>query len=65
MAQQRDRGQTREPSGRPEDSPVAWFVVLERARLDGDFARAAEAQRELRRLGVLVRYAKGVGRGRG
>ncbi len=40
----------------PEESPVAWFVMLERARMDGDFERAAHAQRELARLGVMVRY---------
>ena len=38
------------------DSPTAWFVVLEQAREAGDFERAARAQRELRRLGVEVRY---------
>jgi hypothetical protein len=37
-------------------SPVAWFVVLEQARHDRDFERAAEAQRKLRELGVEVRY---------
>ncbi len=30
-------------SDRYEDEPVAWFAVLERARIDQDFARAAEA----------------------
>jgi hypothetical protein len=40
----------------PEDSPVAWFLVLERARIERDFVRAAEAQRQLERLGVKVRY---------
>jgi hypothetical protein len=39
-----------------EQSAVAWFVVLDRARESGDFARAAEAKRQLERLGVDVRY---------
>jgi hypothetical protein len=35
---------------------VAWFAVLENARHRADFNRAAEAQRELQRLGVKVTY---------
>lgn len=42
------------------DSPTAWFAVLERARLDGDFELAAKAQRELNRLGVTVRFCRTV-----
>lgn len=38
------------------DSPLAWFVVLDNARETNDFRRAAAAQRELERLGVVVRY---------
>jgi hypothetical protein len=38
------------------ESPTAWFVVLERARHVGDFEKAAEAQRQLKRLGVIVRF---------
>lgn len=41
------------------NSPVAWFCVLERARKDGDSQREAEAKRNLRRLGVDVRFATG------
>jgi len=41
---------------RPEDSPAAWFVVLERARQTHDFELAATAQRELERLGVKVSF---------
>ncbi|HEY8665644.1 MAG TPA: hypothetical protein VIL86_03220 [Tepidisphaeraceae bacterium] len=44
---------------RPEDSPVAWFAVLQVAKEANDFCRAAEAQRELARLGVTVRFASG------
>jgi len=42
----------------PRESTIAWFLVLERARLDNDFERAAEAQRELRRLGVKIEFDK-------
>jgi len=38
------------------ESPTAWFVVLERARDTNDFERAAEALRQLKRLGVTVRF---------
>ena len=40
------------------DSRVAWFVCLERAKADNNFERAAQAKRELQRLGVEVRYKK-------
>jgi hypothetical protein len=45
-----------------EQSRAAWFVVLERARMDHDFARAAQAVRELQRLGVIVTYCMGASR---
>jgi len=41
-----------------KESPVAWFFILERARECGDFERAANAQKELRRLGIEVRYRR-------
>ena len=41
---------------RPEDSPVAWFVVLEDARNRGDVAAEQRALNELRRLGVTVAF---------
>ena len=41
-----------------QNSPVAWFVVLERAKKDNDFELAAKAKRELERLGVIVKYYK-------
>jgi len=44
-------------SREPNDSPAAWFVVLERAKRTNDFDLAAQAQRELERLGVKVTYA--------
>lgn len=40
----------------PQNCPTAWFAVLERAREEGDYERAAQAERELRRLGVAVRF---------
>lgn len=43
---------------RPEDCPAAWFVVLERARRTNDFDLAAQARRELERLGVKVTYTQ-------
>ena len=43
---------------RAEDSPTAWFAVLERARLDEDYETAARAKRELSRLGVEVRFRR-------
>ncbi len=37
--------------------PTYWFAVLEIARAGGDFEQAAEAKRELQRLGVHVCYS--------
>ncbi|HUT58340.1 MAG TPA: hypothetical protein VNA25_10875 [Phycisphaerae bacterium] len=50
-----------------ENSPVAWFVMLWRARTTGDLGHAAQAVRELKRLGVTVKFhrrPKGAGDGR-
>jgi hypothetical protein len=38
------------------ESPTYWFAVLEIARERGDFEQAAEAKRQLERLGVRVSY---------
>jgi hypothetical protein len=38
------------------DQPIYWFALLDRAVERGDHAAAAEAQRELERLGVRVAY---------
>lgn len=38
--------------------PVYWFAVLDMARERGEFDRAAKAQRELKRLGVVVRFLR-------
>jgi predicted signal transduction protein with EAL and GGDEF domain len=50
------RQNARRSIDKPEDCPTAWFAVLERARLDDDFERASEAVRQLRRLGVRVKF---------
>lgn len=38
--------------------PVYWFVILQRAVEDHNFTAAAEAQRELEKLGVRVQYGR-------
>jgi len=43
---------------RPEDEPVAWFFELQRALQVGDIDSAADARRELERLGVDVRFRR-------
>jgi hypothetical protein len=40
------------------DQPTYWFALLEIARDVGDFEQAAEAQRQLKRLGVRVHYER-------
>jgi hypothetical protein len=39
-----------------DDWPLLWFARLEAAIGRGDYQTAAQAQRELERLGVTVRY---------
>ena len=46
------------PSNKPLDWPLWWFARLENAVEYGDHAAAAEAQKELARLGVDVRYGQ-------
>jgi hypothetical protein len=38
--------------------PLYWFAKLEKAVDEGDHQGAARAQRQLARLGVLVRYGR-------
>jgi hypothetical protein len=38
--------------------PLWWFARLEAAVVRGNHAQAAEAQRQLERLGVDVRYGR-------
>ncbi|MDP6117920.1 MAG: hypothetical protein QGF00_30215 [Planctomycetota bacterium] len=45
-------------SERVKDSPSYWFSVLQTGIDLSDFELAAEAQRELRRLGVEVKFRK-------
>ena len=40
----------------PTDWPLYWFAKLDKAVQQGDHESAAEAQKELRRLGVRVNY---------
>lgn len=40
------------------NSPVAWFVTLERARATDNFELAAKARQELELLGVIVKYKR-------
>lgn len=42
----------------PNESPTAWFFALETALARGDWRRAADAERELKRLGVDVRFRR-------
>lgn len=39
-----------------QDWPSYWFVQMEEAVNNSDFSAAAEAQRELERLGVSVKF---------
>jgi hypothetical protein len=48
----------RSVSERVKDSPSYWFSVLQTGIDLSDFEIAAEAQRELKRLGVEVKYRK-------
>ena len=41
-----------------KSSPVALFYILEDARRNSDFKCAAEAQQQLERLGVVVKYKR-------
>lgn len=40
------------------EQPIYWFAVLDQAVECGNFQLAANAQAELERLGVTVRYGK-------
>ena len=40
------------------DWPAYWFIALEQARERGDSRRAAEAKRELERLGAKVTFRR-------
>ena len=41
-----------------KNEPTYWFAVLEIARERCDFEQAAEANRQLKRLGVCIRYER-------
>jgi hypothetical protein len=40
------------------DRPLYWLVILDQAVEKGDHQTAAEAQRELTRLGVRIAYGR-------
>lgn len=44
------------PKRSRDDSPAYWFVRLETAVGNSDFESAAEAQKQLERLGVRVAF---------
>jgi hypothetical protein len=46
------------------DQPIYWFCILEDAMDRGDHQAAAEAQRELARLGVRVAFGRPTARRR-
>lgn len=41
-----------------QESPTYWFAILEIARSHGNFEDAANAKRQLERLGVRVEYGR-------
>lgn len=47
----------------PADDPIAWFAELALARRRDDFERAAKAQRQLQKLGVIVTFSRDVAKG--
>ena len=55
MADRPTRPETRDH----RDQPTYWFAVLEIAREQDNYELAAEAQRQLGRLGVRVVYDRG------
>jgi hypothetical protein len=44
----------RTPDPRPEDKAAVLFAELDIAQARGDFAKAAEAQRQLEKLGWVI-----------
>jgi hypothetical protein len=46
------------PESAVADCPIYWFAILEKAVEQGDHQKAAEAQKELARLGVHVAYGR-------
>ena len=48
-----------EPMNDVREQPIYWFAILESAVERGEYHRAADAQHELHRLGVDVRFRRG------
>jgi hypothetical protein len=55
MKANKNKNEIKQP---PEDSRVAWFVVLEHAREQGNTREAAHAQAELERLGLRLSFSQ-------
>jgi hypothetical protein len=51
-----ERSDPAPPPSETQPTLAAWLLALGIAEEDGDSERAAEARRELERLGVLVRF---------
>lgn len=49
---------TNNPTTDAKRQPVYWFLILEDAVQRGDHITAAEAQRELARMGIRVNYGR-------
>ena len=49
---------TLDPATEAKRQPVYWFLILEDAANNGDHITAAEAQRELARMGIRVNYGR-------
>jgi hypothetical protein len=49
---------TNNDAGAKSADTVAWFAVLENARVRHDFERAAYARKQLEQLGVKVSYSQ-------
>jgi hypothetical protein len=49
-----ERSATQSPQPRPEDRAVTLFAEMDVAQARGEYSRAAEAQRQLERLGWVI-----------
>ena len=49
---------TKRDTNNYRDQPLYWFTIYETAMDKGNYQLAATAQRELRRLGIVVRHVR-------
>jgi hypothetical protein len=54
----RQRSHATPPDDDYTEVPIYWFALLDKAVESGDPATAAEARRQLDRLGIRVRYRR-------